>query len=252
MKHMVGFTCWESSDRLCWLMEGVVANFPAGSHVAFFFDACTDDSIDLFQSLRQYWLDPRYTVHLMQSQTEIMNAKVEDQIMRRFMETDCDVLHILQDDQRLNSPQPQHVEALLAAESKAHKVGVIGGREGHVWMYQNFISSAWSTSDLCALPTSSRLPVGQWTPRPFINPAPVILPRQVIQEVGYYDPHMIVFYVTEEYCKRATDLGFTNYVLGTDITHVKFGRGKNSWNATRSDFSAHDLAYLRAKYPGQL
>lgn len=245
MKHMIGFTCWNKCDMILWLIESVVNHFPAGSHVTFFFDGCTDDSIPIFRALRGYWLDQKgYVVHELSSETEKLPLYGETKIKECFMETDCDILHILQDDQHLNAPIHSHVENLIAAESSKHKIGVIGGRDGYTWGYQNFVGSRWSESTV-----TSRISPGVWAARPYVNPNPLIFSRQLIKEIGYYDPEFHTFYHWDDYCKRATNAGFTNFLLGTDLTHVKFGRISPSWAAGRSDMAAHDIALLRRKHP---
>ena len=235
---------------LTWLMVSVQNTFPRGSHVVFHFDACADDSLAIFRTSRQCLLDDRgFIVHeIVTEPPEIGPLRAEDKILHRFMETDCDFAHLLQDDQHLKSKLPEHVEELW--KKSTIPVGLIGGRDGYEWNYQHFIHSPWSLSTV-PWPEEKKIKLkpGQYLPCSFVNPNPLVFSRSLIEEIGYYDLQFESFYHWDDYCRRASLAGLQNYIIGTDLEHVKFGRVSTSHLGADGAMATRDLNRLHDKHP---
>jgi hypothetical protein len=233
MKYMVGCVVWNKVDMICWLLQGINNAFPKGSHVAFVFDACKDDSAAAFKPLSGFWLDRKgYTSEAIVCEKEVREVGGHNILMRRFMESDCDVLVVLQDDQHMLQPM-SGLEAVLAKYGQ--KTGIIGGRDGYWTGYRQFVGSQWSESTAI----TRRLAVNEFEPRPYINSGPVVYTKGVIQEVGYLDENFVAFFVWDDYGGRATFKNFQNGVIGTDLIHAKFGRVPNTTFYTQ-EISEHD------------
>lgn len=247
MKLLVGYSVWNKTDMLSWLLEGVAANFnPEHTEVAFHFDACSDGSDVAFDSLVPYWLLKRGNfkpeqVHKLTSAQEVREVGGHNRLIQLGLDRGCDAVIVAQDDQRFNQEIHSHIEALHVALGT--KLGVVTGRDAYHEHYTSFTGSFWTES-----PVGTRLPHGGWAARPYMNSGPVVYNRNLVEKIGMLDENFRAHYVWDDYGARAHKAGFTNGVLGMDVTHAKFGR----MTATTWLDSGADLARLRAKHGGDI
>jgi hypothetical protein len=110
--------------------------------------------------------------------------------------------------------------------------------------YSNFTGSFWSESTI-----QRRLRHGEFAALPYMNSGPIVYNARLVSVVGLLDPNFHAFYIWDDYGHRAKQLGFTNGVLGMDITHAKFGRVKSSeLYDPKDDWAAKDLALRQRKH----
>lgn len=228
-KYMIGYGIWNKQDMVGWLLEGIGANAQEVAHVRFVFDSCVDDSERNFDGMHhQILLNPtpgerenrtaHVTVTKESSVDVIHEVGIHNALIRFFRdETDCDVLIVPQDDQRIVGPIILRVERLL--NKCGGHVGLIGGRDGYLRGLGSMVGSEWSTSTL-----TERLRPGAWVERPYLNSGPLIYRRDVVAKVGNIDTAYEHWYAWDDYCVRCLQAGFTNMLLGTKVRHLRFGR----------------------------
>jgi hypothetical protein len=245
MRFMVGYSVWEKQDMIGWLLEGIVKSFdPAKTDIVFHFDACADASEANYDAMAGHYLW-RYGKWLPQ-QTQKISSSVEvrevgghNRLIQHFMNSNCDMLIVAQDDQRFLKDVCPHLEALHARYGD--RLGIVGGRDAYYANYGGFVGSRWSESLV-----NERVDHGQFVERPYMNSGPVAYTRKVVESVGLLDEEFRAYYVWDDYGARAKANGFVNGVMGMDVIHAKFGRTKaTEW----CDWSAQDLARLHAKHP---
>jgi len=228
-KYMIGYGIWNKQDMIGWLLDGVCANTPEVSHIRFVFDNCTDDSERNFDFMSQQIVynptpgeqDKRtrsIKTTKESSSTTIHEVGIHNALIKFFRdETDCDVLIVLQDDQRIRGPLVLRTERLL--DHYGAKIGMMGGRDGYERGLEQMVGSEWSTSTL-----QERLRPGSWAERSYLNSGPLIYTRSVVKCIGMVDTQFEHWYAWDDYCERCKQRGLTNVVLGTKIRHLKFGR----------------------------
>ncbi len=220
MKYMLGVPVWNKVDMLSWLLDGIRRHCDhKRCEVVFYFDACTDSCQHAYDLMRDFFLvNHGFKNFSFSGNEEVGEVGGHCRLIERFMATNCDVLIVPQDDQRLEANLLPCVDALF--EKHGDGVGVIGGRDGFFRGYKNMCSSEWSESADCV----TRLKHGEYVARPYVNSGPVIYNRRLIEKIGMPDREFKAFYVWDDYAERASRAGFSNFVMGMDVTHGKFGR----------------------------
>jgi len=246
-RYMVGYGIWNKQDMIGWLLEGVGTYTPEATHVRFVFDSCVDDSEKNFDMLSsQIIKNVARTSHMVVSKEKLATVTHEyglhNAILRHFMqETDCDVLIIPQDDQRICGPMILRMEGLL--DSYRDRIGLIGGRDGYERGLVGIVGSMWSESTLTA-----RLQPGIWREATFLNSGPLIYTRKVVEKVGYVDTKYEHWYGWDDYCMRCRHVyGLMNVVVGTEIRHLKFGKVPGTTYYTDGSL-ARDYARFKSKW----
>lgn len=248
-KFMVGYTVWNKVDMLLWLIQGIIENFsPTDTEIAFHFDACEDGCADAFEGLVHYWLVQkggwtRAQIHALVSDKEVREVGGHNRLIDLFVtKPEIDMLIVAQDDQRFNKNVTAPLGALMDfVTEKGHRLGIVGGRDAYFAGYGGFVGSEWSESAV-----HQRVKHGEFQSRPYMNSGPVCYTRPVVEAVGKLDEEFRAYYVWDDYGARAVKAGFTNGVMGMDVTHAKFGRMKaTQW----CDWSGHDNARLHMKHP---
>jgi len=245
-KYMIGYGVWNKQDMVGWLLEGIGAYAPEVSCVHFVFDSCVDASeanFDIMYSQLIKNVARTAHVHITKwaSKEPLHEIGIHDAIMHHFMnETDCDVLIVPQDDQRICDPILLRMEGMLGHFGS--RIGLIGGRDGYFEGLSKIVGSVWSESVL-----TERLQPGVWCERPFLNSGPLIYTRDMITKVGYHDRQFEHWYAWDDYCMRCRDAGLTSAVVGTGIRHIKFGRAPNTTYYTDGS-GDRDRARFRSKW----
>jgi hypothetical protein len=249
MKYIAAISVWNKVDMIAWLLHGLTTNFsPKDTEIVIHFDACADDSIKAFEAMTDFWLKGKgfkwKALIADQTAPQLREIGGHNALLRYFMETDAEYLFIAQDDQHINRPVWPHLEALAAqVRQEGRRLGMITGRDGYDWPYLRFAGSCWSESAL-----HERLQHGDWRERPCMNTGPLIYPKEVVKSIGFQDSAFTAYYAWDDYALRAIAAGFTNFVLGMDLIHAKFGRVTPTWWAVTGDNAAHDLALLKGKH----
>lgn len=241
MRTMIGYSIWCKRDMLAWLLSGVVENFePANTEFAIHFDSCDDGSQESYNRMRDFWLVNRgFKDHVLSSDVETREVGGHNALLKLFMASQCDTLIVAQDDQRFESPYACHIEKLSL---EIPNLGVIGGRDGYEAGYGQFTGSRWSESA-----GIEKIGVGEVRERSYLNSGPITYNRNLVEKVGFLDEEFCSFYIWDDYGARAKKAGLRNFVVGSDITHAKFGHMKNTWWYDGNQ-SAKDSARLRMKH----
>ncbi len=190
--------------------------------VLFFFDNCSDNSLEEFK--RHH--------HLVKNVRAFVNASYDffevraNNFLLKMSETPYCIL--VQDDVVLKDVDSILSTALEIFNSNL-KVGLIGFKDGYEMeianQYYNFISAPWSTSKS----KNAVLSPGKYENRTFINRGPLCLSREVLKDVGCFDEKFYpLFWDDNDLSLRCVKSGFKNYVAYGDIL------SKIEWGATRS------------------
>jgi len=221
---MVGYGVWNKQDMIGWLLEGIGTYVPEATHVRFVFDSCVDNSEKNFdmmssQILKNVARTSHMTISKERCDAVVHEYKLHNALLRYFVhETNCDVLIVPQDDQRICGPMILRMEGLL--DSYGDRIGLIGGRDGYESGLSGIVGSAWSESTL-----NARLQPGMWKEATFLNSGPLIYTRKVAENVGFIDAEYQHWYGWDDYCMRCKYThGLVNVVVGTEIRHLKFGK----------------------------
>ena len=214
-KFMLGTSIWNKRGMVAWLVDGLKNYAEDAAEIVVVFDACVDGSEERFDEVVPSGLR---ATKLHSQGAELGEIGVDDALMRYFADhTDCDVLVVLHDDQKLAGPILSYLDRAL--DDVGQDAGFIGGRDGYEPGLQNMISSEWSESVLA----DRRLRDGEWVARPLVNPAPLIWTRRAINDVGFLNMEFDAFYWWNDYAHRCSLAGLTNAVMGTPIIHKRFG-----------------------------
>lgn len=188
--------------------------------VLFFFDNCTDDSLDEFHRYR----------HLLQNCTAYVNHHYDyfETRANNYLLSKSETMYTLlvQDDMILSDVSI--LESVRNIYSAQQDVGLVGFKDGYEMdvanQYYNFASSPCSTSKT----KGEVLAPGQAKPRTFVNRGPLCVPRTVIDRVGLFDTRFSpLFWDDNDLSIRCTKKGFKNFVAHGDVL------SKPEWGATR-------------------
>ncbi len=249
MKLFLAYPLFGKADMLSWLMEGIVGNFsPTDTQLGFFFDTDYDRVDAAFEHMRDFWLHcmgkPECNLRTMpfkyeawKTDRQVREVGGHNEILRRFLASDCDLCLIPQDDIRFLAPIKHHLENLI--QQVGPTLGLIGGREGYEAGPANIAGSLWADSNPGP---STWLRHGEYAFRPMMNSGPVAYPRAVVEKVGLLDEEFIAWHVWEDYGLRCEAAGFKNVVMGMDVRHAKFGRQPVAWIYDTVDGVTHGHA----------
>ena len=223
-KYMIGYGVWNKRHMIGWLLEGVGTYAREARQLRFVFDSCEDESERMFDMLSEQIIgnvarSRHIEVSKGSSGETLHETGLHNALLEHFIkETDCDVLIVPQDDQRICGPIILRMEGLL--DCFGGRVGMVGGRDGYERGLSKITGSEWSESTL-----KDRLRPGVWAERSFLNSGPLIYVRTVVEKVGRIDPAYEHWYAWDDYCMRCKhEHGLTNVVVGTEIRHLKFGK----------------------------
>lgn len=242
MKVMIGVGVFGKQDMISWLLTGITNCFPRGSHVVFFFEACTDLSKQNFLDLAPTLLDG-YTWSHGESADHLLEHGVHNWLIHQFMQSDCDTLVVPHDDNKFLNPSIVSDIQRIQTEY-GDKLGWISGRDGYERGYENMISSPFSSSDTAR----KKLKVGEYTPRSQMNTGPVVYTRRLIEMIGGPDMAYEGWYWWDDYALKAKHAGLQNVLLGMDCLHEKFGSIQNNHALFDGGLVARDLKRLVTKW----
>ena len=244
MKYLIAVPVWNKEGMIEWMLRGLAENInPEEAEILFYFDACRDQSEENFKNLAPDILSEFKYSHFSGTSPQEERG-CHYLLIDRFMKTDCDVMLVTQDDNRLQSQTIlQDLTKLIT--SLGDQVGFIGGRDGYNAGYQDMISSPFSASVLAR----SKLPIGGYALRDSVNPGPLVYCRSLVEILGNHNPVFKTWYWWDDYSLRAKAVGLQNAVLGMDILHMKFGSfAESETNKDLNGWAAKDLATLRSRH----
>jgi len=225
MKCYLNYNIWNKESHIDLILRGIKYFVPTDVFVDFTFEDLKDSSFrnfHYFNNQQKYLSNHAYTA----SETNLkyrmknINASIE-----RFLKTDCDIFITPQDDQFIQDSN--FISNIINLYSKEKNVGLVGMRDGFDQNGKNYNSSHFSISSPSF--NTKWLKSGEYAQAFFVNDGPLVLSRKTIETVGFFDTdNFNVFYLEYDYCFRCKNAGLTNFVLGSEMLHMKFGNIINS------------------------
>ena len=239
---MIGVGVFGKQDMIEWMITGITDCFPKGSHVSFFFEACTDRSMLNFLELAPTLLID-YSWSYDSSSTHVLEHGVHSRLISRFMDTDCDYLIVPHDDNKfVGKTIVDDIRRIM--EEYGDNLGWISGRDGYERNYTNMVSSPFSSSDTAR----KKLAIGEYVPRSQMNTGPVVYTRKLIEKIGGPDMDYEGWYWWDDYALKAKHAGLQSVLLGMDCLHFKFGSIQNNHALFDNALVARDLKRLSTKW----
>jgi hypothetical protein len=241
MRCVIGYGVFAKRDMFRWYMEGIRENFQPETIVRFYHEACdTDDGYAEYLKLKDDVL-AGWDVNSGGAPEHILEHGVHRYLIERFLETDCDVLIVPQDDNRFQRPLLPDLQKLW--DIYGTSLGWISGRDGHGLGYADMVCSPFSDSNS----TKTKLPIGEYREVLMMNTGPVVYFRHVIEKVGLPDPDM-PWYWWSDYSLRCKQAGLTNILLSMSCLHEKFGRIGNNPDLFKPELVADCLRRFNERW----
>jgi len=218
MKAMIGYGVFQKPDMFPWYMTGIRENFPPDTVVRFYHEATTLEFPEhvLCGFAAHDTLDG-WDFAQSGSEAHLLEHGVHRHLIQQFMETDCDVLIIPQDDNRFERPLLPDLQKLW--DKYGTDLGWISGRDGHGFGYEGMVCSPFSDSGA----EKEKLPIGEYREVMMMNTGPVVYFRHVIEKCGWPDKDL-PWYWWSDYSLHCHNHGLKNILLSMDCLHEKFGR----------------------------
>lgn len=250
MKIYCHYTYWNKGGMLRWITEGIKRSLPKGSIVDFVFDNCTDDSENIFKTLikaprDQYGSLRDFDVRWFSSTKKLRMPNTNDAI-ERFMKSDAALFLTPQDDMKLQDPYI--AQNLTKLYQECANIGIVGGRDGII--PGRYFSSSHSPGAPFPTPTTY-LRSGEYKLVDQVNDGPLVLSKFSIEKVGVFNCDYWAHYHEPDYGWRAQQVGLSNYVMGMEIVHEKWGGIQQSeiWS---QEYSSHDYDLHKSRWPDKL
>lgn len=246
MKCYLHYNIWNKESHIDLILRNINYFIPNNVFIDFTFEDLKDASLrnfDYFNNQQKYLLNHKYRAEetKLKYRMNNINAAIE-----RFLKTDYDIFITPQDDQFIQDSN--FISNILNLYSKEENVGLVGMRDGFDQSGKNYHSSHFSVSSPSF--NTKWLKSGEYFEAFFLNDGPLVLHRNTIEKVGFFDTaNFSVFYLEYDYCFRSRNAGLKNYVLGTELLHMKFGNIINSevYNL-QFDYARKDRESLKRKH----
>lgn len=245
MRHLVACSIWNKPETTHLILSGIDLGYnKEDTTILLIFDGCTDKTLDNFNIIKEKMFtdwDIRYIINS-EEKYEWYNTVIMQQYA---LKNDYDVLSVYQDDMIIlgSGTIQQDVEKIIKEQEN---IGVIGGRAGFNVRYIGGFGSYWTNPQDNI---STILDTGEYSSVLFVNNGPIFYPKETLEKVGFFDLGYIFFCAEEDYCFRCRDVGLTNFILGTEMAHMKIGRVTAS-KIYDGEISRRD--YQRLKMKGYL
>lgn len=255
MKIYLHYTLWNKGGHVPWLCEGIRRSLPKGSIVDFVFDNCTDESEKIFRDLiraprERYGTLRDFDVRCFSSTKKLRMPNTNDAI-DRFMQSDAALFLTPQDDMKLQDPYI--AQNLTKLYQECANIGIVGMRDGIV--PGHYYSSSHSPGGPFPTPTTY-LRSGEYRKVDQVNDGPLCLSKFSVEKVGKFDSELWAHYHEPDYGWRAEALGLSNYVMGCELVHEKWGcktcgeiQQSEIWS---QEYSSHDYDLHKSRWPGKL
>jgi len=247
MKVLLSYVCWNKHDMMNWLCSGIIKSFPNKEvDVYFLLDNPIDGTDQLFEdgtiSRILHGYNVKWTYHYA-NPLEQFKFHLQNIALKYGYENDYDWIICPQDDQKIEDP---FLLRNLQLKYNGWDLGLIGGRDGFDTLdFKNGFGSLFSH------PIGENytwLKNGEFKVVNYLNDGPLIYHRSVIEKIGYHDERFKVFCSELDYCKRCSNEGLHNTVLGMSVVHEKFGTLRSNLYYERHKISDHDHKYLKQKW----
>lgn len=220
MKPLIGIGIHRKPDMIGWLLSGIHEHFP-GVPTLVHLEAVDNDMRDAWDRDVTNGALSTMPIERTESEEHLLEHGVHRLLIQKFMQTDCDVLIVPQDDNRFERSLIPDLEKLWSIYGT--DLGWISGRDGHEIGYENMVCSPFSDSNA----TKTALPIGEFKEVMMMNTGPVVYFRHVIEKVGLPDADL-PWYWWSDMSLKCHHAGLKNILLSMDCQHRKFGR--ITWN----------------------
>jgi hypothetical protein len=242
MRGYLHYNIWNKQEHIVWILRCINYFVPKDTIIDISFEDCQDSSFDLFNQHKNELLSGYELVVNMTN--EKYRMKNFNRAIQRFLNTNCDFIISPQDDQFIQDANLFANTINLINSEK--EIGIIGMRDGFTFDFKDYYSSHFSikTPNFKAWLNS-----GEYKNVKSVNDGALALHRSTIEKVGLFDESMNVFYIETDYCARCIKSGLKNYVLGSELVHVKIGcKSSEVYNADLN-FGTIDKQILDSKHP---
>jgi hypothetical protein len=242
MRGYLHYNIWNKANHIDLILRGINYFVPKDTIIDISFEDCFDNSIEIFDSLKNKYLEG-YEVVVTKASRKYRMKNFNDAI-ERFMNTNCDFIVSPQDDQFI---QDYNLFDNLKNLISTQNVGIIGTRDGFTFDFREYYSSHFSVKT----PQHVKwLKSGEYQKVKCINDGALIIPKSTISKVGLFDENMTAFYIENDYCARCIKGGFDNFVIGVELLHIKlFGAIASELYENNFDYANKDLQIFQSKHP---
>lgn len=242
-------TIHNSEPHLRYVLQGVQNVKGADSKVYCVLDGCTDGSeaiVDEFGYNKIYTPNVRETKAITTALNTIPKA---------------DYYLILQDDVVLQDPDTE--KRIKEVYQAIPNIGVLGFRHGANFE-PDVLTNGKHASEIDLIQNEFQPPLagvpllkeGLVTERQFVYKSPICISGEVVEKLGGYDPRFEpIAHDDTEYCIRAIQEGYRNYVCALKLMQPPQWGGTRRFTKTHEDnFSFHmkHMELLRQLYPATL
>ena len=240
--YMIGYGFWNRRDQVFWAMDGIAEYCGKASMVCATFDACKDNSEDIFDGTCGLTLEKTPTKKIpIRGKDEI---GIHNTIMREFLQSGLDALIVMHDDQRFAGLTFPILDDIL--DEYGRTLGIVGGRAGYEVGVSKVIGSRWSAAH-----HRDQLLPGTWTERPYVNTGPIVYPRATVERIGYLDEQFEHWFIWEDYAARCAVHKLKTVVADIPVRHTKFGTGPLRVTCSYYNDGSHrrDHERMKKKWP---
>lgn len=226
----VGYIIHNKKDLLPQIFDGLKESFSKEDEFVFLFDNCTDDSLNTaFTESRRVGLD---IVALNFDDGDLFEIKATNEVLKWFMgESKNEVIILFQDDIVCHD---KNIKNRLDDILSIGNVGLIGGRSGYNLNSIEYPEkpvgkiSNWEHKEDQYQVKMGDAKITRAT-RTFVNRGPIILTKDLINSVGYFDEYYFPQNCDDlDYCMKAREKGRQNYVFRCNV------ESRIEWGTTRS------------------
>jgi hypothetical protein len=246
MKCYLYYNIWNKESHIDLILRGINYFIPNDVFIDITFEDLKDLSLKNFHHFnnqQKYLSNHRYTAQETPIKYRMKNINAA---IQRFLKTDYDIFITPQDDQFIQDSN--FISNIINLYTKEQNVGLVGMRDGFDQTGKNYHSSHFSISSPSF--NTKWLKSGEYAQSFFLNDGPLVLHRSTIEKVGVFDTdNFNVFYLEYDYCFRCKNAGLKNFVLGSELLHMKFGNIINSevYNL-EFDYATKDRQALKRKH----
>ena len=211
MDWSVGYTIYNREDLVIPILKGVAKCFPQACEVIIHFDACTDESHQVFWKYRSV-LGKR-KVRVLRSSRDLFELKSNNLLIDVFT---GDVLAIFQGDMIcVDENICERAEKIIAEYGDS--LGLLGARDGFEVVggkRVNLTKNRWSTSK-----GNRIIREGEHVEKSFVNKGPIFLTRHTVNKLkGFSEDFYPGSYDDRDFCCRAKyDHDLTNVVMFSKV-----------------------------------
>lgn len=244
MKSLIAYVIWNKHDMISWLCSGILKSFkPNEVDIYFLLDNPIDGTDQLFEDGTVHSIlkgfNVKWTYHYANPETQF-KFHLQNIALQYGLDNGYEWVICPQDDQKIEDP------FLLSNLKILDNNGLVGGRDGFDALdYKDGCGSLFSHP---VGPGYTWLLNGDFRHMKYLNDGPLCYHHTTIKRIGLHDEKFKVFMSELDYCRRCTEMGLRNHVLGMSVVHEKFGTFRSNLYYERHNYSKLDADYFKSKW----